>query len=93
MFESNKKIRTASPQTSTVATKVRFGDVAFTNVTITNKNLSVNQIAIGRVRENYPLYKVIKNGEVIVPASEKIGENSEVDILFDYTDRFDASKK
>ena len=93
MFESNKKIRTASPLTSTVATKVRFGDVAFTNVTITNNNLSVNQIAIGRVRENYPLYKVIKNGEVIVPAAEKIGENSEVDILFDYTDRFDASKK
>ena len=42
---------------------------------------------------NWTVYAVIHDGQVIAPSDEKIGDYREVDILFDYTDRFAIIRK
>ena len=70
---------------------LRFGDVSFTAVPLSVINLSVSQIASGRIRRGEKIYNSIKNGE-LVQASSIIGENDAVDILFDCTDGYETCK-
>ena len=91
-----KKTRTASPDNRKISsnigdvaskTRVRFGDIAFTN-------LNINQMTKARCGlSNRTVYAVIQDGQVVAPSDEKIGDYKEVDILFDYTDRFAIRKK
>ena len=72
---------------------VRFGDVIFTTVPLTRVDLSVNQIASGKIHRGENFYNAIKNGESVQePSSSMVGVNDSVDILFDCTDGYKACK-
>ena len=76
----------------TPSSRIRYGDTVFTQLNLsTRDNLSIKRIAAPRIREDSTLYKVLINGEA---SSNRIGDDDDdnVDILFDYTDKFRTCK-
>ena len=88
---AQKKMRIGLSESS--QTIVRIGNVIFNNIPLTRNDVSAAQIASSRIRQGGILYNVIKNGEIVPLTRDEIGENNKIEILFDYTDKFQTSKR
>ena len=93
VFPRSKK-STSTGRGKTPSSRIRYGDTVFTQLNLsTRDNLSIKRIAALRIiREGSTLYKVLINGEVAYASSNQIGDDDNVDILFDYTDKFRTCK-
>ena len=92
VFPRSKK-STSTGRGKTPSSRIRYGDTVFTQLNLsTRDNLSIKRIAAPRILEGSTLYKVLINGEVAEASSNQIGDDDNVDILFDYTDKFRTCK-
>ena len=92
VFPRSKK-STSTGRGKTPSSRIRYGDTVFTQLNLsTRDNLSIKRIAAPRILEGSTLYKVLINGEVAEASSKRIGDDDNVDILFDYTDKFRTCK-